>query len=125
MGICVGRRLSIAICVACAALIQVPALADQAPRLPANAPAPEAPTNSRTKEILTDAAIIAALIAASVAAYRAGGPGPCACPEDTDRAGHRCGRRSAHDKPGGWDVACYPSDITKEAIEAYRESQGN
>ena len=69
-----GRRLSIAICVACAALIQVPALADQAPRLPANAPAPEAPTNSRTKEVLTDAAIIAALIAASIAAYRAGGP---------------------------------------------------
>jgi hypothetical protein len=128
MGVCVGRRLSIAICVACVGLLQVPALADQALRPPTNTPAPEAPTNSRTKEVLTDAAIIAALIAASIAAsiaaYRAGGPGPCACPEDTDRAGHRCGRRSAHDKPGGWDVACYPSDITKEAIDAYRKSQG-
>jgi len=98
MGVCVGRRLSIAICVACVALLQVPALADQALRPPTNTPAPEAPTNSRTKEVLTDAAIIAALIAASIAAYRAGGPGPCACPEHTDRAGHRCGRRSAHDK---------------------------
>ena len=118
------RRLSFAICVTCVALLQVPALADQAPRPPADAPAPEAPTDSRTKEVLTDAAIIAALIAASIAAYRAGGPGPCACPEDTDRAGHRCGRRSAHDKPRGWNVACYPSDITKEAIDAYRESRG-
>ena len=76
MGICVGRLLSIAIYVACAALIQVPALADQAPRLPANAPAPEVPTNSRTKEVLTDAAIIAALIAAIVLVAL----GPCACP---------------------------------------------
>ena len=39
--------------------------------------------------------------------------------QDTDAAGE------VHTtKPGGWDVACYPSDITKEAIDAYRKSQG-
>ena len=79
-----------------------------------------APKDDRTKEVLTDTAIVAALIAASIAAYRAGGPGPCACPEDTDRAGHRCGKRSAHDRPGGWVVQCYATDINAAMIAAER-----
>jgi hypothetical protein len=32
------------------------------------------------------ASIAAAIVAASIAAYRQSGPGPCACPDDTDRA---------------------------------------
>lgn len=86
----------------------------------AEAPIPAPTTESKTKEILTDAAVVAAIIAASIAFYRANAKGPCACPDDTDRAGHRCGRRSARDKPGGFVVQCYPSDVTKEMIETWR-----
>ena len=99
--------------------------ADTLPRIARNDPPPEqqqAPSG-KTKETLTDAAIIAALIAASIAAYRAGGPGPCACPEDTDRAGRSCGKRSAHSRAGGWTVHCYASDITADMIKAYRASK--
>ena len=89
------------------------AFADAAPPVPAT-------SESKTKEVLTDAAIVAAIIAASIAYYRANAKGPCACPEDTDRAGHRCGRRSAHDRAGGFVVQCYVSDVTQEMIQAYR-----
>ena len=74
--------------------------------------------NFKTKEIVTDAAVIAAIITASIAAYRAGGPGPCGCPDDVDRAGHRCGKRSAHDRPGGWTVHCSAGDVTADMIKA-------
>ena len=73
-----------------------------------------------TSQVMTDAAIIAAIIAPSIAAYRAGGPGPCACPDDTDRIGHRCGKRSAHDRPGGWVVQCSAADVTIEMIKGFR-----
>lgn len=78
---------------------------------------------SKAKEALTDAAIIAALIATSIAAYRSGGPGPCACPDDRDRGGRRCGRRSAHSRAGGWKVLCYPSDVSAAMISAYRKQK--
>lgn len=80
---------------------------------------------SKSSGVLTDAAIVAAIIAASIAAYRAGGPGPCACPNDVDRGGRRCGKRSAHDRAGGWTVFCGPADVTKEMVEAYRRSKAN
>ena len=99
-------------------LIVTPALAESV------APSEQARSTITKKEVLTDAAIIAALIAASIAAYRSGGPGPCACPEDRDRAGHRCGKRSAHSRAGGWTVYCYASDISKEMIDVYRKSHG-
>lgn len=76
-------------------------------------------------ERLSDAAIVTAIIAASIAAYRARGPGPCACPEDLDRVGNRCGRRSAHSRPGGWVVYCYPTDVTPEMIASYRAARVN
>ncbi len=83
---------------------------------------PEATTAKKPKKEISDAEVIAALIAASRAAYLSGGPGPCGCPDDTDRAGHRCGKRSAHDRSGGWDVLCTPRDVTPEMIKAYRSS---
>lgn len=108
-------RLRRAIGLACAVLSWGPAFADVLPPNP-----PPAAEGNKTKEVLTEAAIVAAIIAGSIAFYRANAKGPCACPEDTDRAGRRCGRRSAHDKPGGYVVQCYPSDVTKEMIENYR-----
>ncbi len=36
--------------------------------------------------------------------------GSCSCPYDTDRAGRRCGGRSAYSKPGGASPKCYTTD---------------
>jgi hypothetical protein len=45
--------------------------------------------------------------------------GTCACPDDTDKAGHRCGKRSAFCRPGGAEVQCFRSgDIEKRKKEA-------
>jgi hypothetical protein len=65
----------------------------------------------------TDDEIKAELIKESIAAY----PGTCACPYNVDRAGHRCGRRSAYSRPGGYAPLCYPNDVTKEMVEDYRK----
>ena len=64
-------------------------------------------------------AIIAALIARSLASY----PGNCACPYNTDKAGRSCGRRSAHSKGGGRAPLCYPDDITPAMIANYRQAR--
>jgi hypothetical protein len=72
-----------------------------------------------TKELLTDAAIILAIIAGSIAAYKAMGK-PCACPEDTMRNGRKCGGHSAWSKPGGFKPLCYTTDVTETMIKAYR-----
>lgn len=46
-------------------------------------------------------------IRASIAAY----PGNCPCPYSYDRAGRRCGGRSAWSRRGGYAPLCYPSDV--------------
>jgi hypothetical protein len=33
--------------------------------------------------------------------------GPFACPDDKDKAGHKCGKRSAICQPGGAEVECF------------------
>lgn len=71
-------------------------------------------------DILTDAAIIARLIALDAASYS----GNCRCPENTDRAGRRCGARSAHSRAGGRAPLCYPSDVSRGAIAAFRANGG-
>ena len=48
------------------------------------------------------------MIRQSIATY----PGSCPCPYSRDRAGRRCGGRSAWSKPGGYSPLCYESDIT-------------
>ncbi|MDD4520055.1 MAG: hypothetical protein PHI50_04140 [Alphaproteobacteria bacterium] len=37
--------------------------------------------------------------------------GNCPCPYSRDRRGHRCGKRSAYSRPGGYEPICYKSDI--------------
>lgn len=64
----------------------------------------------------TDAEIRRILVRRSVSAYS----GSCACPYNTDRAGRRCGRRSAYSRPGGASPLCYPGDVSDRAVEAYR-----
>ena len=49
-------------------------------------------------------------------------PGNCPCPDNSDRAGHRCGARSAYNRAGGYASLCYPSDVTAADVARYRAS---
>jgi hypothetical protein len=45
--------------------------------------------------------------------------GPCACPDDTDKAGKKCGKRSAFCRSGGADVkGCFRVDVERRTKEA-------
>ncbi len=83
---------------------------------------PAAPHQSDQNETLKDAAIVALIIAASVAAYKSMGR-PCACPSDVMRNGRTCGGNSAWSKPRGAKPLCFPSDVTPGMISAYRASK--
>jgi hypothetical protein len=65
---------------------------------------------------LTDDEVKAAIIEESIQVY----PGNCPCPYNVDRAGRRCGGRSAWSKPGGAAPLCYPADVTPEMIRDWR-----
>ena len=64
----------------------------------------------------SDAEIRDQLIQQSIASYR----GSCPCPYNLDRAGRRCGARSAYSKPGGDAPLCYPSDVSDELVSRYK-----
>jgi|CXWL01.1.fsa_nt_gi endonuclease YncB( thermonuclease family) len=49
--------------------------------------------------------------------------GSCPCPYNVDRAGRRCGRRSAYSRPGGASPMCYPSDVSDAQVQAFRARQ--
>ena len=66
----------------------------------------------------TDAEIRQLIIKESIAGYG----GSCPCPESTDRAGKRCGARSAYSKAGGKSVLCYETDVTEKMIDEYRKN---
>jgi hypothetical protein len=85
------------------------------------AEAPSASPSSRAAQgTLTDAQIAARIVTQSRANYHASGR-PCACPDDLASNGSRCGQRSAYSRPGGAEPYCYPSDVPRSAIEAYRQ----
>ncbi len=70
---------------------------------------------------MTDDQVRQAMIQQSVAAYNATGH-PCACPYQSDHAGHSCGRRSAYSRPGGAVPLCYPEDVTPGMVQDWRRS---
>jgi hypothetical protein len=70
---------------------------------------------------LTDQQVVERIIQESRQQYYATGH-PCACPDDLARNGSRCGGRSAYSRPGGAEPKCYPQDVSKPEIEAYRAS---
>lgn len=84
-------------------------------------PAPKpASTQSRQRSVAAPTtreiqAARTAIIRQSIAAY----PGSCPCPYNTDRAGRRCGGRSAWSKPGGYSPICYESDVTDARLASY------
>lgn len=45
--------------------------------------------------------------------------GNCPCPYSTDRAGRRCGDRSAYSRPGGARPVCYESDVSEAMIRRF------
>lgn len=65
---------------------------------------------------ISDAVIVQRIITESISGYS----GSCPCPESRDRAGRRCGRRSAYSKPGGAAPICYPADVSRAMIDAFR-----
>ena len=66
----------------------------------------------------TDAEIKDVLIKQSISAYS----GNCPCPYNRDRAGRRCGGRSAYSRPGGASPLCFPTDVGSTAVASYRRS---
>ena len=65
-----------------------------------------------------DADVRKRIVEQSIEAY----PGNCPCPYNQDRAGRRCGKRSAYDRPGGYSPKCYPSDVSEAEVDAYKAS---
>jgi hypothetical protein len=76
--------------------------------------------SSQAGPAMSDAQVRQAIIRESIASY----PGPCACPYNSARNGSSCGRRSAYSRPGGHAPLCYPRDVSKAAVEAYRREHG-
>ncbi len=67
---------------------------------------------------VSDAQIKQRIIKQSIAEY----PGNCACPYNSASNGSSCGRRSAWSRGGGYAPACYPDDVTKAQVNAWRAS---
>jgi len=66
-------------------------------------------TNTEIRELL---------VRRSIAAYA----GSCPCPFNVDRAGRRCGRRSAYSRPGGASPLCYAGDVSDGLVQKLRDS---
>ena len=85
-------------------------------RLAAIAAAVVAATFATAAAGQTDAQIKQRIIRQSIASYS----GSCPCPYNVDRAGRRCGARSAYSRPGGAAPICYASDVTPAMVRAAR-----
>ena len=70
-----------------------------------------------TADALTDKQIREQIIRQSISGY----PGNCPCPYSTDRAGRRCGGRSAYNRAGGYSPVCFESDISDAHVSEYRQ----
>ena len=64
----------------------------------------------------SDAQVRQQIVRESIAAY----PGRCPCPYSVDRAGRRCGARSAYNRPGGYAPKCYARDVSAGEVAAHR-----
>jgi hypothetical protein len=113
---------------ALAVLLMLQPVAVQAQqRAPLGGPVPQtdqAPSTDTAEQRskLSDAAVIALVIAASIATYKQL-CGPCACPNDTMKNGRACGGNSAYLRGGGEKPLCSPTDVTSSMIAAYRSMQ--
>jgi len=67
---------------------------------------------------LSDAQVKQRIIKQSIAEY----PGNCPCPYNSARNGSSCGGRSAWSRAGGYAPMCYPNDVSKAQVNAWRAS---
>ncbi|HGS4476631.1 TPA: hypothetical protein ACMDNN_002768, partial [Vibrio cholerae] len=65
----------------------------------------------------TDSEVKRMIISSSISSY----PGNCPCPYFTDKAGRRCGGRSAYSRAGGYGPICYDSDISESDVMSFRQ----
>jgi hypothetical protein len=72
-------------------------------------------------QIMSDAEVKRAIINDSISAY----PGNCPCDYNYDRAGRKCGKRSAWSKPGGYQPICYDYEISDEMLREWRRVHGS
>lgn len=49
--------------------------------------------------------------------------GNCACPEDRDRDGKKCGKRSAYSREGGQTPRCYLKDVPQDRVDREGEEK--
>ena len=70
---------------------------------------------------LNDDQIKKILINKSIASYS----GRCPCPYNITSNGSRCGKRSAYSRKGGYAPKCYKSDISDQAVKAYKKTIKN
>ena len=77
------------------------------------------PAPGSAQQALSDQEIRRLIIQESIRRYS----GSCPCPYNVDRAGRRCGRRSAYSRPGGASPLCYEQDVTQEMVERYRRGR--
>ena len=69
---------------------------------------------------LTDEQIRQKIVEQSLLSY----PGNCPCPYNVDRAGRRCGKRSAWSRPGGYTPVCFTTEVSEAQVRAYRVRSG-
>lgn len=100
---------------------QVAAVEPQAVAVPLPEAEPPPPPPVARGPRLSDAQIANRIIRDSRSAYYSTGH-PCACPDDTTRAGRACGNTAAYSRAGG--IKCYPQDVTRADIAAYRTQTG-
>jgi hypothetical protein len=100
---------------------QVVVVQPQVVEPPPAEPPPPAVARPPSGPRLSDAQIANRIISASRSAYYSTGH-PCACPDDTTRAGRACGNTAAYSRAGG--IKCYPQDVTRADIAAYRAQTG-
>lgn len=74
------------------------------------------PADARSR--LSDIQIKQRIIKQSIAEY----PGNCACPYNSASNGSSCGGRSAWSRRGGYAPMCYPKDVSKSDVNAWREA---
>lgn len=93
-----------------------PSLADLAPQSCSSGTVPRG-NECVPLRSATDAEVRDYLIRRSIRSYS----GNCPCPYNVDRAGRRCGGRSAYSRPGGAAPLCYPSDVSAAAVRRARQ----
>ncbi|UJW85107.1 SH3 domain-containing protein [Devosia sp. SL43] len=87
------------------------------PVTPHVAPKPAQVAPSQIEDSRPRSEIVRLIIEGSVNSYS----GSCPCPYNVDRAGRRCGGRSAYSRPGGASPICYEGDVTEAMIRAFQD----